>query len=269
MYAFMALAISTLLITLMSWVTQQNSDLAVMYQSRNQYMQTVGMAEAIEQYAVENAAYPASLATLQAASGFEQTKSLTNTWQGYGVSGNIVDGTWTFTRAVLVSNDPSKGVSAAQYMTNNACGAGSYAAAESWCGASTGKWFRRETRETHPEKIATQRARLNRLLQKFGDYYNTGGAFPDKDAANVVLGANSINTLASLVSYAGTASGCAGTFNFFGMPVDCGDMFDLWGNPVGYQFVSSKHVLVTSETPIYNDLGTRVVVSADFDNSSY
>lgn len=269
MYAYMALAITTLLATLMFGVAQQHIDLAVMYQSRTQYMQVVNMAENIEQYAVENAAYPASLPVLQAASGFEQTKSLTNTWLGYGVSGNITDGTWTFTRAVLVINDPSKGVSTAQYMTNNACGVGSYSAATSWCGAATGKWFRRETRETYPSKITTQRARLNRLLQKFGDYYNTGGSFPDKDAANVALGANSINTLASLVSYAGTASGCTGTFSFLGMPVDCGDMFDLWGNPVGYQFVSSKHVLVTSETPIYDNLGNRVVVSADFDNSSY
>lgn len=267
MYAVLALAVAFLLATVMGAVASQEHDLATRYQVRTKYMQVVTLAEGVEQYFLEKSAFPASIAALTGSAGFEQARGLTDPWQGYAVSPAITDTVWQFQRAVLISNDPSKGVTAAAFMASNNCGAGGYDTATSWCGSNTGRWFRRETRERFTDQITTQRARLNRLRQKLADYYNANLKFPDKDAGSTALGANSISTVAALAAFGGTAANCTGTYTYMGVPVDCADMYDLWGQPVGYQFVSDKHVILISETPIFNNSGNRVVVASDFDNS--
>lgn len=263
----MALALSILLATLMGGVANQNHGLVTLYQSRTKYMQVVAMAENIEQFYLEHAAFPASLSALALSPGFEHSRALADNWQGYAVSPTIIDSVWQFNRAVLFSNDPSKGVNTTSYLNSNSCGVGGYDTAASWCGAATGRWFRRETRERYNEQITTQRARMNRLLQKFADFYNTNHKFPDLDSGGTALGSNSIGTIAALAAFGGSAGSCSGTYTYMGIPVDCGDLYDLWGQPVGYQFVSAQHIVLVSETPIYNNSGNRVVVAADFDNS--
>lgn len=267
MYAAMSLAIAILLGILITGVSSQNHDLATLYQSRTKYMQVVAMAENVEQYFLENATFPGSIPVLTAATGFEHSRALIDNWQGYAVSPTITDSVWQFNRVVLFANDPSKGVNAASYLSSNACGSGGYDTATSWCGSATGRWFRRETRERYNEQITTQRARMNRLSQKLADYYNTNQQFPDKDSAGTSLAANSITTVAALAAFGGSAGSCSGTYTYMGVPVDCGDMHDLWGQAIGYQFVSSKHIILVSESPIYNNSGNRVVVAADFDNT--
>lgn len=251
----------------MGSVAGQNHDLARLYQSRIKYMQVIALAENIEQYYLEKSVFPSSIALLNGSSGFEHSRALTDNWQGYAVSPTITDSIWQFNRAVLLANDPSKGVSAASFLSSNSCGTGGYDTATSWCGSSTGKWFRRETRERYNEQITTQRARMNRLLQKLADYYNTNQQFPDKDSVGTALGVNSLTVLPVLASHGGSAGACSGTYSYMGIPVDCGDMYDLWGQPIGYQFVSAKHIILVSEPPIFNNSGNRVVVAADFDNS--
>ena len=267
MYVMLTLALSILIGSLMGGVAGQRQDLAAMYQARTKSMQIVSMAENVEQYFIENAAFPASLDSLNASAGFEHSRALLDNWQGYAVSPAITDSVWQFSRAVLISNDPSKGVDSGAYLAANACGSGGYDTAQSWCGASTGSWFRRETRERFNDQISSQRARMNRLLQKFADYYNTNQKFPDQDSGGTALGANSISTLSALAAFGGSAGTCTGTYTYRGIPVDCGDMYDSWGKSIGYQFVSSKHIVLVCETPIYNSSGNRVVVAADFDNS--
>jgi len=267
----MVFALSILLGTMVSTVSGTYNNLVDMYKSRTQYMRATAMSEALEQFYTENGAFPASIATLGTASGFQQTRSLTDSWQGYGVSPAISDGTWQFTRMVFLSNDLSKGIDATAYLSANSCGAGGYATASSWCGSATGKWFRRETRENFTNQMGTQRVRMGRLLQKLGDFYNTYGKFPEKDSGGN-FATNDIRTIASLVGFGGTAATCSGTFVYsltasLGVPVDCGDMYDLWGQPVGYQFISTKHIVLVSEPPIFNASGNRVVIAADFDNS--
>jgi len=245
----------------MGSVAKQNQDVAQLYQSRTRSMQVVALAENIEQYFNETMAFPANVAALTGTSGFEHARGAVDVWQGYAVSPTITDSVWQFSRAVLFSNDPSSGTSIATYLASNACGAGGYDTAVSWCGSNTGKWFRRETRERYAEQISAQRVRLKRLLEKFSDYYNTNGNFPDKDSGNNPLAANSMNTIKVLAGYGGTAKTCSGTYTYMGVPIDCGDMYDLWGGPVGYQFVSSKQVVFVSETPIYNNSGTKLIVA--------
>jgi hypothetical protein len=264
MYPILVVVIAVLLSVFTDGVATQYRDLAQLYQSHLRQINLVGIAESLDQFYHENAAIPESLSALYSSDGFQHVRSLIDSWQGYAVSPTLNDGVWQFRRLVLFSNNPTKGTTPTAYLATNTCGTGGYDTALSWCGTKDSQWFRFETRERYNDQIATQRARMARLLQKMSEYYNKNGSFPDKDHSSVALAPNSITSLAKLVGYSGS---CSGTFTYMTVPIDCGDMFDLWGNPVGYQFVSNKHVLLVSETPIYNSSGNRVVVASEYDFS--
>lgn len=253
--------------TLMDGVVGQNRDLGQMYQSRLRQMQLVLLAENLEQYFRETGSMPATVSALGSTGGFEHARGLTHNWQGYAVSPTLTDSVWQYKRAVLFSNDPTDGTTAAAYLAANACGSGGYDTASSWCGSKASQWYRQETRERFAGQIATQRARMSRLAQKLADYYNANGKYPDRDASNVALAADSINALATLAGCATAANACSGTFTYMTVPIDCGDMADMWGGTIGYQFASSTHVVLISETPIYDSTGTRLIVAVDLDNS--
>lgn len=269
MYPMLALAISVLLALFIDGVAVQYRDLTQLYQSRVRQMQVVALAENIEQFYVETTSLPADMVSLSGAVGFEQIRGSMDNWQKYAVSPILNDGVWQFTRSVLFSKDPTGGVTPAIYLAANACGAGAFNIAISWCGSKDSRWFRRETRERYNDQIMTQRVRIVRLLQKFSDHYNANDGFPQKDNLGVDLAINSITKLSTLVGYAGTAIGCSGSFSYMNVPVDCGDMFDMWGGPIGYQFMSKKRVMLTSETPIFNASANRVVVVAEYDYSLF
>lgn len=254
----------------MLWSGQVASDLArtndqlfLTYRGQIQQKQMVSLAESLELYFQEHNSFPASLAALVATPGYEQVKSSLNNWQGYGISPSIIDGTWTFTRMVGFMNDPSKGITTASFLANNLCGIGGYNTATSWCGAKSGMWYRKETRDSLVVMINTQRAHFNRLMQKFANYSNANQIYPNVDYSNAALTANTVTSLAALVGYAGTATNCSGQFQYQNIPIDCGDMYDIWGGLVGYQYISDSHIILVSESPIFNNLGSRVVVAAD------
>lgn len=233
------------------------------YQSKTRQLQMIRTAEELTRYEMERGAYPATLAALASTSGFHQVSGLINNWQGYGVSPAIVDSNWTFKRSVLFTNDPTTGTTGAAYLAANACGTGGYSTALSWCGSKTSFWFRQESRNNFNERIVSERARMNRLSQKFANYYNGFATYPISDASNVAFAAGSIASLADLVGYAGTAANCNGQYQYKGIPIDCGDMFNSWGMKVGYQFESASHIILVSETPIVNASGVTVIVAID------
>lgn len=267
MFVALVVFITVMLANFLEHAVMDIRGVALMQQSRWKQMLVVEMAQNIEQFYAETSSFPASLSVLAATPGFEHTKGLNDNWQGYGVSGDLTDGVWRYKRAVLAATDPTKGVSVTQYMTDNNCGVGAYASAASWCGSRSGLWFRRETRQTFNDDVVDQRVRLTRALQKFADYYSFNGYFPTVDAGGASLAGDSINSLASLASYAGTAKTCTGVYQYQGVPIDCSDMFDRWGGLVGYQFVSKKRIILISESQIFNSDGNRVVISAELDNS--
>lgn len=244
-------------------VAAQYDELYNMYVNSLRQTQMYRLAEGVAQYTGEKGSYPASLAVLSSTAGYEHVKALLNNWQGYGVSAAITDGVWTFKRAVTFTNDPTTGTTPSAYLATNACGTGGYDTATSWCGSKTSMWFRHETREGFNDQIMTERARMNRLSQKFANYYNANARYPTVDGSNVALAADSITALADLVGYAGTASACSGQYQYQGIPIDCSDMFNSWGTKVGYQFVSAAHIILVSETPILNSSGVPILVAVD------
>lgn len=269
MYPLLALAISVLIALFMDGIAVQYRDLSQRYQSQIRQMQVVALAENMEQFYIETTSLPADLGSLASSFGFEHNRGNLDSWQGYAISPVLNDGIWEFTRAVLFSKNPTTGVTPAIYLASNACGTGSFDSALSWCGSKDSRWFRRETRERYNDQITTQRARMIRMLQKFSDHYNVHSSFPQKDNLGVDLALNSISKLSTLVGYSGTAANCSGTFNFMNVPVDCGDMFDQWGGHIGYQFVSKKRIMLTSETPIFNASANRVVVASEYDYTMF
>ncbi len=244
-------------------VLSQHEYLIDVYQSKARQHDMIRVAEALELYYRETNSFPASLPGLAATPGYEYLRSSLNSWQSLSVSPSLTDSVWTFRRAVAFTNDPTGGVTSSAYLASNECGIGGYDVATSWCGTKTSMWFRKETRDQFNEQVVTERARLNRLLQKFTDYKNTNDKYPDKDASNVALAASSITAIATLAGYAGTAITCTGQYQYQGIPIDCSDMFDSWGGKIGYQFESTSHIILVSETPIFNATGTRVFIPVD------
>lgn len=264
MYVAAVIAVAILVGFLSDHVSDQFDRLSTAYFSKAKVQQMVRLSEAVAEYAQNYRTLPASLAALASTPGYEYTAGLMNNWQGYGVSGNLADSMWTFRRAVLFTNDPVRGTTAASYLGANSCGTGGFnAATNAWCGTTNSMWYRIETRESFNDQLATEQGRLHRLDQKFANYYNKNGAYPSVDAGNVALAADSITSLAALVGYSGTAGSCTGQYQYLGIPIDCGDMFNQWGNKIAYQFVSNSHIILVSETPILNSSGVPILVAND------
>lgn len=243
---------------------QDNLDLMRLYRFNAQRSQLVMLAENLEQFYAERASFPANLSALASTPGYAHVRSLLNNWQGYSVSSALTDGVWTYQRMVAFSNDPKHGQTAAEYLIQNACGTGSFATATSWCGARSSIWFLKDTREGVNDAITTQRARLRRSLQKFGDYYSAKGEFPSQDARGTDLVAGETYRLADLAGYAGAANSCTGVYTWQGLPLGCDELFDSWGGAIGFVYTSKKVMALASETPLVNAAGTRILVAAGF-----
>ncbi|MQA40766.1 type II secretion system protein GspG [Rugamonas aquatica] len=269
MYAIVVSAMLLALASALSVQAGQNFDLMRAYRANAQRTQLVLLAEHLEQYYLERGAYPAEppgggLAALTQTPGYEQVRSLLSAWQGYALSAMLTDGVWRYQRMVAYAVDPSQGRSRADYLAVNACGAGGFATAASWCGASNSVWFRKETRQGMNDAVSNERARLRRTLQKLGDSYSSQGAFPARDHAGIALAAGTSYTLAALVGYGGGAAGCRDVYVWRGVPLGCEDLFDAWGGAVGLAFTSDQAVSLISETPLVNAAGTPLVVAAGF-----
>lgn len=241
----------------------QQQELISRYQAVIQQQNMISVAEAIEQYRLENNVYPSDLNSLKKTPGFEHISGSLDLNQGYAISGDIVDDMWVFKRAAFFAYDSANGVTQANYLSTNACGTNGFYVEKSWCGGDQYNWFRWESRDEYNYLITTQRARLILLNQKIANYFNAYQRFPNSDKNSVALAPNSNTSLVSLTGYSGNAKECSGQWQFHGIPIDCADMFDIWGGLIGYQFIDDNHVVLTSESPIFNAAGNRIVIAID------
>lgn len=249
-------------------VSNQYAAIAGQYKTINQQQSMITMAEGLELYYQENHSFPSSLSALIASQGYQYLNSAVLTNQNYVVSPAIIDSQWTFNRQLLFLYDTSAGADPTNYLNSNTCGSGPFASALSWCGnLSDGNnlslWYRRETRDDVALLLTTQRNNLVRLSQKFFNYYNANNAFPSLDQNNAALLGGNNTSLKVLANYSGTLQNCSGNYQYQGVPIDCSDLYDLWGGLIGYQFIDTGHVILTSETPVFNSAGNRIVIAVD------
>lgn len=218
------------------------------------------IAEGIVQYTQANGRPPESLDSLGQADGFEHIRGSRHAGQSYVRATGLNDGVWQFERAAAWTVSRKDG--GASYRSENACGHGDVATASSWCGSPDGVWHRTETREAYNDQLSSQRVRMMRTLQLLADSYSARQAFPAMGNDGASLAPGSQRTLASLSGYSGSASGCSGVHVWQGIPLDCGALFDYWGGPVLYQYQSSTHVILTTETPFKSASGQPVVIAS-------
>lgn len=244
-------------------VASDQKDIANNYQTIIRQQNMIAVAEGLEQYYRENNTYPATISALTSTPGFEYVVGSLNVNQGYAVSGSIVDSVWTFQRMTTFVVDTSKGVTSASYLAANNCGTGNFSSAASWCGSAQSLWFKNENRQDFNNLIVTQRARLIRLSQKFANYYNAYQKYPNVDKNSVALVSNTNTSLVALTGYTGNSLNCSTQLQYVGIPIDCSDLYDLWGGMIGYQYIDNAHFILTSEPPIFNASGVRVVIALD------
>lgn len=264
MYAIVVVAMLLGLASALAAQCGHYLDLTRHYAASVRRSQQVQLAENLAQFRLEHGAYPVSPVALANTVGYEHVRSVLNPWQGYALSVTLADGVWRYQRMVTFTQDPSGGVTTSSYLAANACGTGSFAMADSWCGARNSTWFRQESREEYNDAVSNERARLRRTLQKLADAYSAQGSFPARDNAGVPLVAGNTYTLSALSGYAGTAATCREVYVWRGVPLGCEDLFDAWGREVGLAFTSAQSISLISETPIINAAGTPLVVAAGF-----
>ncbi len=254
------------LLNLLDGTAQDYRDVAESYRMQVKEKRTQELASAVAERFRETGAYPANLTALATEAGREHLRSSLDTWQGYTLSGTINDGVWRFQRAAMYLEDPSAGVTPATYFAANTCGTGAASAATSWCGPTTGTWFRQESRQEYNQMLAKQRVRMNMTLQKIASHFNHYQSLPDQNFGGAALANGSITRMSALVNYTGAANNCSGTFVHMNtLPISCEDMFDIWGGQVGYQFESNRRIILVAETPMVNAGGTPVRIAAELD----
>lgn len=264
MYPLVLAAILAALIAQISHQALENFDLMKLYRFNLHRMQLVMLAESLEQYYNERGTFPSSIQNLATTPGYAHVRSLVNNWQGFAVSGTLSDTMWQYRRMVVYSIDSKNGESQATYLANNSCGTGTFYAAASWCGHRKSTWYLKDTRYGLHDQVITQRARLRRTLQKFGDFYSANERFPDRNSSGTALTPGETYSLPNLAGYTGSASACTGMYLWNGLPIGCDDMFDSWGAPINITIKSDQNITMFSESPLTNASGQRVIIASGF-----
>lgn len=227
------------------------------------------LATAVNNYRTENGTYPADLATLFGATGYEHLRSVQRPFQGLAIANNISDGSFFFNRVVVFSQEdfnPTQTVS--DFLTTNACGAAPFATAPEWCAPANSetRWWKQESREVIADEIEVERHRLLRLLHKFNAWYNGDVTV---STTNGVWGNNYPNpgspyaNLVALTGFAQTAKTCSGILTWSRIPIDCTDLYSIWGTPTVYNYVSPTHIVLLTKTPFTKADGTPLYVSTE------
>ncbi|MDO8416471.1 MAG: hypothetical protein Q7S87_09695 [Agitococcus sp.] len=234
------------------------------------------VARELQQYVKEQGAYPTSLSAMMAVPGYLHLKSYVSTTNGgfyraprdavgYAVSPDIAGLAWTFRRAtVFTLKDPSETLAHYLGSTRNGCnpvagGATDFATASSWCTPLNEKGISWEQQASTAGLMQSAQKAQNATLDKFTNVYRVTASFPSSSTPIA---------LTSLVTpYWGatstTAAVCSGIFVWQGVALGCSDLFNRFGQPVMYQRISTKHIVLTSNTSLTNQLGITATITAD------
>lgn len=260
-FALMA-SIAAFFFTAVTQAAYLNMDNAARIQREIAHDAVGEVASAVRRYKEIYGTYPASLAALAGAGGFEHLKPLlasvgTNALGYVVTSAPVSDGVWRFDRAVIFTVKVQAGETAAAYTAVNYCGTGDIASATSWCGSPDSYWARNEGRDRYVPDLIAERLRQHRLIKKFTEAYNSGsdGNFPDVGSEYAQL--------TSLVGFGGNARSCTGTYQWKGIPLDCDDLYSVFGTPTVINQITRKHIALLSESAVKDASGSLINVATD------
>ncbi|CAG0985833.1 hypothetical protein RHDC4_02179 [Rhodocyclaceae bacterium] len=252
--------------------TARESELMVANDAENRDAAVRLLAAGINNYYIETNTFPASFAALGAATGYEYLRNTARPFQSLAIASNLNDGTFTFKRIVVYTQDPYRPpYTDTTYLgaANNTCGTGDFATATEWCGPNNAnaQWWKQDERDAIAAAVAREKHRLTRLLQKFNAWYNDdisvsttpgvlGNNYPDPGATSATL-------ITLVTGFAQTATTCTGIYTWRGIPIDCTDLYSVWGTPTVYNYVSPTHIVLLTKTPYTKADGTALYVSTE------
>lgn len=183
----------------------------------------------------------------------------------YARASGLSDGVWTFDRAMLYVVEPGGLADRADFLTSvNACGAGAFDSAASYCTPALVKSIKVETKSVATTTVAETKLTLNRTMHKMLASYYRSGAFPNRSDSLGAFGPNEGVTMASFVGYSGDAATCSGTHIYVDVALDCGDLFErLSGEPIYYSYSNTSTASLFVQTRLRRANGQRVMVAIE------
>jgi len=256
---FFVLAIGLMLIGVVNTLVQPLEELTRAYQGQIVAERIAVIGDAIQQHYLEvpneGLLTPTAIAD---AAGYQYVASSKPEMFQVAKADSLNDSAWRFSREAIYFQYPGSLLTAEQYLsgTNNACGTSAFVRGESWCGPSMSAWLRLETKASYTTMLLSEKQRLYRTMRKFLQRYSADSVFTS-------MPNGSVQTLASLVGYTGTAIACSGVWVYSGIPFTCDDLFNAWGIPIAVNQPSGKRLALVNRTGITISNGQAVRIAEE------
>lgn len=226
---------------------------------RNTYNALVSLARGIESYRHYRGQYPVDIPSLLSAKGYSHHRfnydKLPNLT--YAVV-TLTDGTLTYQRVLLATQDPLSAISNIQYLQANHCGVTDFSQSDDFCPDPNSLFYLADNRGALSRTRILATMRLDSTLHTIGNKARNGLS----DLAGVLTSGDSTE-LATAFGYFGTPSTCTGTYTTDDIVLSCADLFNPWGQPVIYHYESPTNVKVETSIPVLKADGTTIAVIRD------
>jgi hypothetical protein len=256
---FFVLAIGLMLIGVVNTLVQPLEELTRAYQGQVVTERIAVIGDAIQQHYLEvpNGGFLTPTAIAQA-DGYQYVGSYKPAMFQTAKADNLNDTAWRFSRVAIYFQYPGSILTPQDYLaaSNNGCGSSAFTGGESWCGPSMSAWLRLETKASYTTMLLSEKQRLYRTMRKFLQRYSADSMFTS-------MPEGSVQTLAGLVGYNGTAIACSGVWVYSGIPFTCDDLFNSWGIPIAVNQPTVKRLALVNRTGITVSSGQAVRIAEE------
>tara|TARA_R110001592_G_scaffold33503_19_gene116024 strand:+ start:715 stop:1515 length:801 start_codon:yes stop_codon:yes gene_type:complete len=141
-------------------------------------------------------------------------------------------------------------------LMDSVCGGGSIITASKYCPQNDVMWSSLDADAYYDDILEGESARIKKTITKFYRNYGVAEQFTG-------ISAGTIDTVARLSGYNGTAQSCEGIYMLDGsIPITCDDMFNWWGTPITLNIVGSKKIYLINTTSIIRS-GKNVIIGEE------
>lgn len=259
MIPFFVLAIGMMLLGAIGSVVQPLEELTRAYQGQIVTERIAVIGDAIQQHyletPIEGLLTPTDVAK---ARGYEYVASNRPEIFQTAKADNLNDTAWRFSRIAVYFQYSGSLLTPQDYLAgpNNACGSTAFTSGESWCGPSMSAWLRLESKASYTTMLLSEKQRLYRTMRKFLQRYSADSIFTS-------MPEGSVQTLAALVGYSGTANACSGVWVYATIPFTCDDLFNSWGIPIAVNQPTVKRLALVNRTGITISNGQAVRIAEE------